>query len=252
VKVVLFLSLFFVLFSRSWSSTLEAEFAIDNKITSLKEGDVVTAVLRVWPIEEVDEAEFRKLQTTTLFDSFYLAEIESIAPSVNNADVIELKGSFVVTGKINPSKLSINYHDQLIHVRFKEVLINQLETKINQFYIEEQDIDHNYLNLVLIFGAIVLLVIMYVKRERLKLLIKKPEKTDDKLIYSQMFKQAKNREDYEAIYLQKDRWMKLLVEVTPAHHDFFKILNEHQYKKDWNQNIKKEVEESFEQIRRSF
>ena len=252
MKVVLFLSLFILIVTNAWCSTLEAEFEIDSKITSLKEGDVVNAVLRVWPIEEIDAGEFKKLQATSLFDSFYLAEVESIAPSVNNADVAEVKGTFVITGKVNPSKLSINYHDQIIHVRFKEVLINQLDSKANEFLIVDQDIDRNFKIYLIIIFILALGVLLFLKRDKILNFRKKVEKVDEKDVFATMFSQARNREDFESIYIQKEKWMKLLLEITPAHYEFFKVLNEHQYKKEWNQNVKKEVEESFEQIRRSF
>ncbi len=252
MKVILFLGLYFLFSSIAWSSSLEAEFEIDNKIKTLKEGDVVSATLRVWPIEDVDFAEFKKLQSTNLFDSFYLADVESIAPSINNSDVIELKGSFLVMGKINPSKLSINYHDQLVHVRFKEVLINQLDKKSNEFLVEDQDVDHNYATVSIIVLVLIIFSLLYFKREKIKQLFKKKEKVDEKVTFARLFLLAKSREDFETLYLQKEKWIKLLKEVTPAHHDFFKVLNEHQYKKEWSTAIKNEVEESFEQIRRSF
>jgi hypothetical protein len=155
-------------------------------------------------------------------------------------------------GKINPSKLSISYHDQMVHVRFKEVLINQLDKKANEFLIEDQDVDHDYVIVGFIVIILILAIMIYLKREKLKLLLKKKEKVDDKVTYAKMFLQAKSREDFEKLYLQKEKWIKLLKEVTPAHHDFFKVLNEHQYKKEWSPSIKNEVEDSFEQIRRSF
>lgn len=252
MKVVLFLSLFLLIMSNAWSSSLEAEFEIDSKIKSLKEGDIVAATLRVWPIEDLDLEEFEKLQSTTMFDSFYLADIESIAPSINNADVIELKASFVVMGKVNPSKLSINYHDQLVHVRFKEVLINQLENKEKQFLIADQETDQNYLLWLSVIILILIVTVLYLKRDKLNFLKKKTKQVDEKAIFIKLFSQAKTREEYELLYLEKEKWLKLLPEITPAHHQFFKTLNEHQYKKEWNQTIKSEVEESFEQIRRSF
>lgn len=251
MKIVLFVGLIFCLVFNVFASSLEAEFEIDGKIKVLKEGDAINATLRVWPIENLDENEFKKLVGTNLFESFYLIDIESIAPSVNNADVVEMKASFVVVGKVNPDKLLINYHDEMIHVRFKEVLVNQLENKSQDFIIENQNTDFSIQKWLIILLIIAFLILIYVKRDVFAKFRKKTNQVDDRLIYKKMFLEAKERKDYENIYRQKEMWLKYLAEVAPAHHDFFKVLNEHQFKKEWSSQIKNEVDESFEQIRRS-
>ena len=62
----------------------------------------------------------------------------------------------------------------------------------------------------------------------------------------------RSREDFEEIYILRKEWLKLIKEQAPAYQDFFKTLNQYQYKKEWGSEELREVSDSFDVIRWSF
>lgn len=70
--------------------------------------------------------------------------------------------------------------------------------------------------------------------------------------FQRMFKSADIREEFELIYKEKEIWQKYIEVLTPAHREFFKVMNAHQYKRFWSNEDANEVKSSFETIRRSF
>ena len=243
---------FFLWSYLSFSSELEAEFVINDNIKEIREGDTFSATLRVWPIENVNKDEFIKLVGTNLFGSFYVVDFESLDSSPNNADVFEAKGTFIGIKKIEPDKLFFTLNGNSIRVRFKEIYFRPLENNNKDFELADQADDYSLAKYLIFLIGPVLLITAILKRDWFLTKIKKKTKIDPRLNYRKIFHEAKTRENFEEIYALKEQWMPLLESFTPSHQEFFNVLNNHQFKKEWTELEKKEVEECFETIRRSF
>jgi hypothetical protein len=231
---------------------LEAEFFFDEKISSIKEGDVLVGTLRVWPLENAQKQEFTKVLNTNLFNSFFVSEIISADPSVNNADVFELKAKLVVLNKVEAEKMIFEYNGTSLHVKYHEVLFKPLENKSEEFYVLEQSLDKNWTNLIIGIMAAGILISLFVFKDKIKEKFKKENPKTQHEKYKSVFLNAKTRNDFEKIYKEKDIWLNLLEIHTPEHFDFFKTLNQFQYKKEWTETEFKEVQTAFEIIKESF
>lgn len=250
-----FVITFLITMSAAFAQTIQSEFIPSQGMTHVKEGDLLEATIRVWPIENADLFQFKKLEKTVLFNALYMAQITSLGVSPNNADVVELKALYIIkSAKIQPL-FSFKYNDSLIELQSGALAINELKDQSQDFYILDQSLNRSMV-WVIVLGFILLLIVgAIVKRKAIKeyLIGLKPgsvKKSRKK--YDDLFRRADKREDYEALYKDRDVWMGLLTEKAPAHFEFLKTLNQHQFKKEWGSSDYEEVKSSFDIIRRSF
>lgn len=256
MRVLSVLIISIILMSSSvFAQTIQSEFIPSQAMGQIKEGDLLEATIRVWPIENADLTQFKKLEKTVLFNALYLAQITSLGVSQNNADVVELKGLFIVkSSKLEPI-FQIKYNDAVIDLRSGAMSITPLNNKSQDLYVLDQSLNKSMIWMIALGVLIVLLVVAIIKRKDIKefLIGLKPDSVKKaRKKYDETFRRAAKREDFEAIYKEKDIWMKLLAERAPAHFEFLKTLNQHQFKKDWGNAEIEEVKSSFDIIRRSF
>lgn len=241
--------------SSAFAQTIQSEFIPSQSMAKIKEGDLLEATIRVWPIENADLTQFKKLEKTLLFNALYLAQVTSLGASQNNADVVELKGLFIVkTAKAQPV-FTFKYNDSVIDLKSGALAIAELQGKNSDFYILDQSLNKSIIWMIILGILIVLLVLAVIKRKAIKefLIGLKPDSVKkSRKKYDEIFRRAAKREDFEALYKDKDIWMALLIERAPAHFEFLKILNQHQFKKDWGSTEIEDVKSSFDIIRRSF
>ena len=103
MKLLCSLILIFIMSFNVQAQAINGEFKPADTISQVKEGDLFEATLRFWPIENADMGQFKKLEKQVLFNAYYMAQILSLAPSDNNADVVELRALFIVkSSKIQP------------------------------------------------------------------------------------------------------------------------------------------------------
>jgi hypothetical protein len=244
-----------LLASASFAQAINSEFKPSPEITSFKEGDIFEATIRFWPLENADLSVFRNLDKTTLFDAFFMTEIISLAPSPNNADVIELKATYLIQSAKPQPVYSFNYKDSIVEVRLGDMKIQPLEGKVEDYIILDQVLMKKTIwQIVLVIIALIVLIAFF-QRAKIKdfvlRILRKDEKAN-KERFKIMFKSASIREDFELIYKEKEIWQKYIEVLTPAHRDFLKVMNTHQYKRFWSNEDSNEVKSSFEAIRRSF
>lgn len=251
---ILLFSLFIVV-NTSFAEAIQGEFLPSTSITKIKEGDLIEATLRFWSIENADFSQFKKLEKTMLFNSFYLAQVTSLGVSPNNADVVELKGIFVVRStKLQPI-YSFKYNNANIDLKIGSLKIEELKDPSKDFYILDQSLTASRLWMIVSGICFILLVIAIIKRDAIKKIITglKPDALKKaKKRYDSLFRSADKREDFELLYREKDKWLSILSEKAPAHTEFLSVLNQHQFKKEWGNEEYAEVRSSFDVIRRSF
>ena len=245
----------FITFSTAFAQSIQSEFTPSERMTKFKEGDLVEATLRFWPIENADLEQFKKLEKTMLFNALYLAQVINLGPSTNNADVVELKGLFIVQSAKPQPLHTFKYNETIVELRLGNITIEESSNKQQDFYILSQSLNASKLWMIFAGLGVLLLIILLIKREALKNLFNKVRPNAAKKMrkqYDVQFRKADKREDFELIYQEKDKWLTLLADKTPAHMEFFKILNQYQFKKEWNNEEYTEVRASFDVIRRSF
>ena len=255
MRVLSILIIFFLIISTSFAQTIQSEFIPSQSLTELKEGDFLEASIKLWPIENVDLTQFNKLEKTVLFNALYLSNIISLGVSPNNADVVEIKAIFIVKSSKIQSVYNFKYNNLDIELHSGALAIRELKDDSKEFYILDQSLNNSRILIYSLGFLSILIIAGIVKRKTIKTFLlgdtaSSAKKTKEK--YYQVFQKANTREDYESIYEDRDIWMSLLVEKTPAHIEFLKIINQHQFKKDWSSSDLEEVKSSFDTIRRSF
>lgn len=255
MKFLYSLIITFLLCLNANAQSINGEFAPSEALTHIKEGDLFEATLRFWPIENADMEQFKKLEKQVLFNSYYLAQITSLASSENNADVVELKGVFIVkSAKVQPA-FNFKYNEVTIQLNAGSLKIEELKNKSKDFFILDQSINASKLWMIILGSIIILLVVAIIKRQSLKTFILKLRPDQLKKVrkqYDALFRSADKRSDFEFIYKEKEKWMPLLTIKAPAHIEFLKTLNQHQFKKEWHSEEYADVRASFDIIRRSF
>ncbi len=238
------------------AAELQAEFNFNSDVTKIKEGDLVEGTLKVWPIENVDPGEFKKLENTTLFNSLAVIQVHSVEPSANNADVTEVKALFLAKAAKEQSLSQINYKGQFVTVQAPGFKVEPLGNKSQDFYVEDQALSYSNAQKIILAILLVVIVLGAIwKREKIKEFIGRFSKNPVKLgrrKYNQIFSKAAKREDYEEIYAQRKEWLAFIEVKAPAYNEFFKIMNQHQYKRSWGKEELSDVQASFDIIRGSF
>lgn len=252
----IFLALVIALVSTMAFAELKGDFTLSEGTTSVKEGDLIEGTLKVWPLENADKSEFSKYQNSTLFNSLQLIQIHSIEPSSNNADVLEVKGMFLARAAKYLTNFELNYKGELIQIAAPAVKIVPLEKKAEDYFILDQSLSLSHYQMYLIVGFIlVLIIVALVKRKQLAHWVagfKKDPKALAIKHFNEKFSTAATRKDFEEIYARKEEWLPLLQVKSSAYEEFFKVLNQHQYKPQWGNDETAEVKKIFDIIRGSF
>ena len=241
---------------RVWAIEPRAQLNILTEETTLKEGDIVEGVLKIWPLENVDFGEFTKLQNSIMANSYYVSEIEKSSLSENNADVVEIKMLLIVKPVKEAIAKSIAYKGHAIEIQAPEIKIASFGSLSKDYFIVDQSVSKSHLVLVLV-GIVILflLLIVFIFRSKIKIYLNKFQKDPKAQLltkYREMFLDAKLRQDYELIYMKRMEWLTLLPIQTAACNDFFSTMEKHQYKKEWSVEELNEVEAFFDYLRGSF
>ncbi|MBC7429009.1 MAG: hypothetical protein H7336_10380 [Bacteriovorax sp.] len=251
----LLITLTMFLSTSAFAENINTEFKPTQDISHLKEGDLIEVEMKFWPIENADLSQFKKLEKTVFFNAFYLAQVLTLETSANNADVIELKALYIVKSAKPQPLFVFKYNESPVEMHLDGIKIEELKNKESDYFILDQSLNGSHLLIILGCILIALLAAAIYKRQALKQFIigLKPDALKKaKKKYDEMFRKASKREDFEVIYQEKENWLKLLEIRAPAHNEFFKILNQYQFKKEWSNEDCGEVRSSFDIIRRSF
>ena len=230
------------------------ELQLDRERT-YKEGDILNATLHIWPVE--DQEKKMNLKVGTFVDEvFYLAEVLSEKRSENNFDVVQVDLLLVLMKVPTDDKLKIKLGDQEYLVDLK---IKAEPTQIEQpqliMYSQESEgfgLGFWMWNFIYIIGiaalfGIYLLTKMYLRKKR-----QDQEKAKIQNYWATRFNTVEKRQDFEIVYGRKREWLRLVKLQTPPIVEFFRVMEDVQYKKQWNSDDEEVVKETFENIRGIF
>ncbi|MFA6237320.1 MAG: hypothetical protein WC635_08355 [Bacteriovorax sp.] len=251
------LFVFLVLFSLNiFAADIQAELSVVSAPSVLREGDLVQALVKVWPIESADLNEFRQLENMVLANALFVTDIESIEVSLNNADVVEIK--LLAIAKPTKENLSSQfvYKGQTIQISTPALHVESSGNAPEDYYIMDQGLLRSSLySTLLISGLLIMALMAFWKRNNLKSLLRKFRRDPVAVArkkYNEVFLKASTRKDYEEIYALRKDWMNLIKDHAPAYREFFQSMEQHQYKRLWTSEETNEVKNHFEIIRRSF
>lgn len=235
---------------------IQAELNLTSAPEILQEGDLVEAILKVWPVENGELSEFRDLDNKMLGNALLVSDVESVGVSANNADVIEVKLLLIVKRSGENTSQTLIYKGQPVLIQIPPLKIEASDKDPEDYFVMDQGILRTHLNKI-ILGSVLLLLILIViwKKNSLKNFFKK-FKADpvaaEKKNFHELFQRASTRNEYERIYATKSGWMKLIVVQSESYKEFFATMEQHQYKKSWGSVELQEVKSAFDVIRGSF
>ena len=256
MKLLILIFSLLILTSSALAQEIQAELNIISAPPTLKEGDVVEGVLKVWPLENANLDEFKKLENTTLGNLFFITEVMGVEASPNNSEVSEAKVLIIIKKTDNNSRQPLVLREKSINLNLPSIAFTAGDKKVTDYYVLDQGVIYSNLGLIIISLFILLLVlILFFKRKSLLIFVKKFKQdalSNYKKAIELKFTTATKREDFEEIYATRKEWLSLIKEVNPRYDDFFSTMEKHQYKKSWGSDELLEVKNSFEFIRRSF
>jgi hypothetical protein len=256
MKVLSLIITYLFLMACAFSQEIQAELSLISPPPTLKEGDIVEGTLKIWPLENADLGEFKKLENMTFANALYTTEVESIEASANNADVVEAKLLFIVKRASENTQQQLSYKGRIVNIQTPSLKIAPPDKDPEDYYVLDQGLIYSNLGKTITTILLVLLSLtVFFKRKDLQRFVQKfkndPIAKRKKKI-SDKFNMAIKREEYEEIYAIRREWLNLINEPSAAYEDFFKTMEQHQYKKKWSDEDLSEVKNSFEVIRRSF
>ena len=253
---VLFIFVIFICANALMAQVPKAEFNFSTAMAKLPEGELLEGVIKIWPLENADLEEFKSLQGQSFMNSLELLDLQSVAVSENNADVVEIKGLFVVSKKGSPSLTQIPYKGQFISISPLPFEVEKLRENQKDYFIMSQSLTKEILlKIIAIVAAAFTLIAMVWKRKDIINFIKNKNQTQDVnwyQVYKERFLNARERHEIEALYAAKKEWMNLGEIPLTGLEEFSRVMELHQYKKEWGEVEQSEVRASLEVIRRSF
>ncbi|MDD4975840.1 MAG: hypothetical protein PHY93_15900 [Bacteriovorax sp.] len=256
MKILPFIMTYLFLAGSAFSQEIQAELSLISPPPVLKEGDIVEGTLKVWPLENADLSEFKKLENMTFANALNITEVENIEVSTNNADVVEAKLLFIVKRAEENTQQQLSYKGRILNIQVPPLKIAPPDKDPEDYYVLDQGVIYSNLGkIITAFVSLLLIITIFFKRKAFQSFIQKFKNdpiADRKKKLDEKFSKAIKREDYEELYAIRREWLNLINEMAPAYDDFFKTMERHQYKKNWNAEDLNEVKSSFEVISRSF
>lgn len=241
-----------------FGAEIGAQLSLISPPAILKEGDLVEGLIKIWPLENADLTEFKKIEDKVIGNSFYISQVENIEFSANNSDVVEVKVLAIIKRAKENSPSQINYKDLNIQLQVPEIHLATTDKESADYYVMNQSVNYsNITGIAIATTALILLTFIGFKYNNIKQFILRLRADPIALAnkkYDELFSRANKREDFEEIYAVKEEWLKLIKipMPSPSIDNFFSIINKYQYKKFWTNEDLREVQNSFDLIRRSF
>jgi hypothetical protein len=188
-------------------------------------------------------------------DYFYIAEINNIKFSENNSDVVVINVKAVLTKSYGEKSVFFwMYGDKGIPFRIENLLPEKNELTKEFIVLDQNDgVFNRPIEIIyILLSCGLLVVILYVGR---KLYLKRMSlKAQAQLMshWNDEFKNVQSRKDMERVYQTRSEWLRIVGGETSPIKDYFHLLNQIQYKKEWTDIDEHKALESFEEIRGIF
>ncbi len=225
-------------------------------------GETFSARIELWPAFSLIHGNGKELLNKSIFDLFYVSKINKVHLNKNNQDVLVLDlllTSLMVYKNLELHPLRFSGKTFLISLASlgaaSDVTIEVPKEMVvlPSGFTRSSSSDLWWLLFLLLTVGVIYNTYRKRKAQRLELLrIKKEaeqELLDKKKYWSDLFDQADCRLDFEEIYANKEEWEPYILNRSLAIDTFFKTIDEHQYRKEWNALQMKEVEDAFNGLR---
>lgn len=205
----------------------------DNTGGQWIEGEIKQIKLIIWPVSEIDQNDFKsKFENKVFADYFYIGEILKIENSKNNPEVLEVIADATLKKAI-PVDRPIIWHYLALNIlldtsEIKTVVDPNRLTDYASFSVERTSASNlNFVIISIILASFVLVFYTFLKKKKRT----KKEKVD----YRKILLNAKTREELEFLYDKKTDLLEFF-QSAPALVNLLKIINKHQYKKEWSED----------------
>lgn len=219
-------------------------------------GDVISAELILWPKEEITENDLKSLESSFLGkNSIYIGSVNEIGESPNNEQALVARLVLVPTAAADWRQIqTIKIKGISYPLQMTGVSVQAFEKISDKFISIEQELPSGQrwkwiaASSSLAFLLTLVFLLPWMKRKRKAQKLAQQEKLEKKK-WLEYLKSAKSRSDYENLYSHRSAWVKDNWSHDPDVMKFFESLHVHQYKREWSQEEKSEVDNLFEKIR---
>lgn len=220
---------------------------------NIKQGDLVNITMQLWPVENYNVEEFNKLKNQVVLSHFYVVNLEA-KRSENNYDVVLLNFSTIAESPAERGKNLDFQFGEYVTTLSLPFEVKPMESFDGSFVILNQAVDFAGKNLlsVVVWATVLLAMILIFIKFRKKIMNYFNKNVSDqkkKSHFQTLFHSAKERHHYEEIYKNKDQWLVYFPEKNNALLNFYKIMEEHQYKRQLSKEDLFEIKEAFDKIR---
>lgn len=259
----LVLSLFLIVSVTGHAQNMSAKFTFRDKETNtILPGDIFEGLIQIMPHDGVNLERYKNMVGKNFIEYFYTVSIDRVELNPNNADVLDIYGSFVAKGHFPPKEFYIwNLGSENLPVEIQGISVldeKKQDLKDQKYIIANQDFSGFFeiywsalALLLLIVGAVIIFLYKYIRRSQLK---KKAKQEKKQLVekWHETFVLSTRRHEYEQIYQARAEWLDILGNTSPDIENFFNILQRYQYMKEWSDLEESEVKSAFDLIRKVF
>lgn len=254
MKKILWITLFFILSFKAFAIS-KATIQIVEKPPFVM-GDVYHGELTFWPREEVTLEQIKGLEGHTLpGDKWYVGKVERARISENNE--LALVASLVlipVAPTENNAGGVIRFGDNFFALSITPATVKEVKPVSEKFLALDQgivlpkDIPWKTVGVSSIGGVLLIaLVLLFLKRRG-----KVKKKGRDPIDWKALILKANSRSEMESLFSRREQWAGPVVEKDKAVIDFFELLYQHQYKKEWPPEVKDQMTKALAKVKERF
>ncbi len=246
-----------------FAQNMSATFSLKSgEQKTLLPGDTFQGMIRIMPHNGENLERYKSMAGKDFIDYFYTVSIDSVALNPNNYDVLEIIGTFIVKGFFAKQEFFIWSHgaeNLPVTIKGIRVLNESSDPKKEEKYtVVEQPYSSNFeMNWPMTLILIVTIALIggigstfYLKARNKKIEAKRAR--DIVEYWNNLFINCSTRHDYEVIYRRRNEWLAVLDDTPPSVNHFFSVLENCQYKKEWDEVEESDVASSFDQIKGVF
>ena len=251
------LKLFLIVYliSIGQSETLTKAFLThsDNITKSFNLGEIFQAELKIFPVKKEELNQFKNIHKLSIVEAIYISDLEEISYEDN---IINITATAIFKKYLDPNSIHVwEFNGKKINLQLHNLTVAKSFNNSTEYilYNQKGNLDvKNHIYLVIIIIILIPTIYLIYK----KIIANKEEKRKilkRKMIYQkwkEIFLKAKNRDDYEHIYKNKNEWIQFLQNNQILVKSFINSINSCQYKKQWDSDELNNVESSFNKIRR--